>query len=52
LPDNLPRRRIAEWRDMQQHPRFYALFYRFLQADNFIFAFVFFQTEGAFSEFF
>jgi hypothetical protein len=37
---------------MQQHPRFYALFYRFLQADNFIFAFVLFQAEGTFGKYF
>jgi hypothetical protein len=37
---------------VQQHPRFDVLFDRFLQADNLIFAFVFFQAEGVFGKFF
>jgi len=37
---------------VQQHSRFDVLFYGFLQADNFIFAFVLFQPEGTFGKFF
>jgi hypothetical protein len=52
LPDNFARGRASERRDVQQHPRLDALFYGFLQADNFIFAFVLFQSEGTFGKFF
>jgi hypothetical protein len=36
---------------MQQHPGLYISPYGFLQADNFIFTFILFQTEGAFNKF-
>jgi len=37
---------------VQQHSGFDVPFYRFLQTDDFISAFVFFQSEGAFGKFF
>jgi hypothetical protein len=52
LPDDFPCGRAAEWRDVQQHPRFDVPFYRFLQTDDFIFAFILFQAECTFGKFF
>jgi hypothetical protein len=52
LPDDFARGRAAEWRDVQQHPRFDVSFYRFLQTDDFIFAFILFQAECTFGKFF
>jgi len=38
LPDNLPRRRAAEWRDVQQHPRLTFLFIASCKPERLYFA--------------